>query len=247
MGLLPGLTTAEPDLALDQDTLHVWSGGLDVDAKALEAYAFVLSADEKARADRFRFDKDRTHFVVTRGVLRFFLGAYTHRLPKDVAFCYGPKGKPELANKGTGVCFNVSHSHGMGMWAFAINRPVGVDVEYVERSVNIDAVGKRFFSDDEWRHLCDLPDDQRRKSFFRCWTRKEAFVKAIGDGLSFSLKAFDVSVGEMAQLKRIDGEYDPQKWTLKAIEPTPEYVGAVAFEGQARVLFHALLPDVGQV
>ena len=247
MGFLPGLSISEDDLTLGQDALAIWYGKLDVGADILESYAYVLCADEKARADRFRFEKDRSHFVITRGVLRYLLGAYTNKRPEEIAFEYGQKGKPELKNNATLVRFNVSHSHGMSMWAFAVNRAVGVDVEYVKRMVDIDAVGKRFFSDNEWRDLRDLPEDQRRQNFFRCWTRKEAFVKALGDGLTFSLKAFDVTVGEVAQLKRIDGEHDPQKWTLQTFDPAPDYVGALAFEGQADVLYHTVMTQDSQV
>ena len=242
MGLLPGISMAEQDLALGQETLHVWSGRLDVDATALEAYALVLSDDELARANRFRFDKDRTHFVVTRGVLRYLLGAYIHVPAQEVAFGYGQKGKPKLANPETGVCFNVSHSHGMGAWAFGLNRSVGIDVEYVKRSVNIEAVGKRFFSDNEWVQLCHLPEAERRNSFFRCWTRKEAFVKALGDGLTFSFKAFDVTIGDMSQVQHIEGVHDPQNWLLKTFKPAPDYVGALAVEGQVKVVHHHLMP-----
>jgi 4'-phosphopantetheinyl transferase len=240
VGLLPHLLKMQHDLTIEKGSLYVWSGLTNVESQILDAYVSVLSVDEIGRADRFRFEKDRSHFVVTRGVLRYLLSAYTGLPAQEIAFEYGPKGKPELAHNASKINFNVSHSHGMGVWAIAFNGVVGVDVEYVKRSVDIDAVGKRFFSDNEWRHLRDLPEDERRQSFFRCWTRKEAFVKALGDGLTFSLKAFDVTVGDVAQLKRVEGMTDHQKWTLQTFEPAPDFVGALAFEGQQKVCYKTL-------
>ncbi len=243
MGLLPHLITTQNNLTIEKGTLYVWSGLTNVNAQILDELASVLSDDEMGRADRFRIKKDRSHFVVTRGVLRYVLGAYTGLPPRNIVFEYGHKGKPELANKTTKISFNVSHSHGMGVWAFVLDGAVGVDVEYVKRSVDIDGIGKRFFSENEWGHLRDLPEEERRKCFFRCWTRKEAFVKALGDGLTFSLKAFDVTVGDIAQLKRVEGMPDHQKWTLQAFEPAPDYVGALAFEGQNKVCYQTLTLD----
>jgi len=225
-----------PKQNLDAHSVHVWSGALDLNAQDLCACESVLSDDERARADQFKFEKDRKHFVLARGILRYLLSHYAGRAPSDFSFVYGQKGKPELSNEGGGLQFNVSHSNGVGAWAFSLNRPVGVDIEWVGRRVDVGGIGRRFFSENEWATLNEMPEKKRRHSFFLCWTRKEAFVKALGDGLSFSLKAFDVSVHGQARLTRVEGDQDPDNWTMQSFEPFENYMCAVAFEGKAKVV-----------
>lgn len=226
---------------LHSNQIQVWAGSLDVRESDLQVCESVLSDDEQERAGRFHFEKDRHHFVAARGILRHLLAKHMHQRPDQVVFHYGEKGKPELKGDPMGLAFNVSHSHSVGAWAFSLAGVVGVDVEWTGRKVDVDAVGKRFFSTNEWATLGDLPVDKRKTCFFNCWTRKEAFVKALGDGLSFSLKAFDVSVGSRATLSRIDGDFDPQNWSLESFEPAESYVGCVAFEGHANVAYQRLL------
>ncbi|MDA0711594.1 MAG: 4'-phosphopantetheinyl transferase superfamily protein [bacterium] len=234
--LLPDLL---PDLI--RDAVHIWHRPLDLTESDLRRCESVLSAEEADRAGRYTFAKGRDHFVAARGMLRLLLSHYTQLRPEDLVFAYGEKGKPELADGQADVCFNVSHASGFAAWAFARNRKIGVDIEWRHRRANISAIGKRFFSDVEWTALCDLPEDRLREGFFRCWTRKEAFVKALGDGLTYSLKAFDVSVGARAELLRVEGEHCPPHWTLGSLENLPaDYIGAVAFQGQAAVLSRSL-------
>lgn len=238
--LLPGLSVPEHMLGLTPGSVYVFSGSLDLDTQALAVCKSVLSDDERVRADRFKFEKDQNHFVAARGILRHLLGVYSQLLPDELQFVYAEKGKPELANGPHGLRFNVSHSHGIGAWAFVFHRRIGVDVEWTGRRVDVDSVGKRFFSEREWATLSDLSENERAHSFFLCWTRKEAFVKALGDGISFSLQAFDVSVQGEAKLTRVEGEEDPLSWTMHAFEPVETYVGAVAFDGKAEVLHHVI-------
>lgn len=238
--LLPDFLNLTPLPDLDETHVYVWSGTLDLEDEALNACKAVLSRDELDRAARFKFDKDRNHFIAARGILRFLLGHYAALTPQAVSFVYGDKGKPELANGAEGLVFNVSHSHGVGAWALGLDGLIGVDVEWVQRKVDLDQVGKRFFSEKEWAELANMNEKERRAGFFRCWTRKEAFVKALGDGISFSLKAFDVSVGPVAQITRIEGDHDPAKWTMQAFDPGQDYTGTLAFEGQVQVGHHLL-------
>lgn len=234
------------DLIIQPDTLskiskltdsevQVWSSSLDISDANLDVCRQILSKDEFQRATRFHFEKDRKHFVASRGILRFLLGAYAKIPPAQIRFDYGEKGKPFVAGTPTDLRFNVSHSHGRALWGFTLHRRFGLDLEYTEREVDIDAVAQRFFSAKEWNAMKDLSFEERKTCFFNCWTRKEAFVKALGDGLTFGLSAFDVTVFQQAKITRIDGPEKPQDWTLQALTLADGYAGATAFEGDAHV------------
>ena len=228
----PRLEPADAAQRLSPDEVHVWSADLDrlPEAELGEA----LSADERERARRFRFDRDRRRFTTARGLLRRLLGRYLGRDPAGLRFAYGPRGKPSLG-EGHGLRFNVSHSGGLALLAFAWDRELGVDVEE-EREVREAAdIARRYFSPREEEELRRLREDQRQAAFFRCWTRKEAFIKATGDGLSRPLDAFDVTLrpGEPARLLRVAGEPEAEsRFWLEDLRPAPGFAGALAVEGR---------------
>jgi 4'-phosphopantetheinyl transferase len=205
--------------------LHVWVVRVVLhDVVPLER---LLSPDERERAARFVFERDRRQFVVSRGALRVALGAYLERDPAGIAFSYGGRGKPSIADEHS-VEFNVSHSGDVAVLALARGGPVGVDVEDMDRSVEVGALAERFFSREEAAHLRDLPEPHRREAFFRCWTCKEAYIKALGDGMAVALDSFSVNVGSGgAAITRIDGA-DPAGWRLSMFHPGGRYTGAVA-------------------
>ena len=211
--------------------IHVWHATLDREESALAQLADVLSPDEKARADRFRFAKDRNHFTVARGMLRELLGAYLQQAPAGLEFSYGQHGKPALAgqNASTGLCFNLSHSFGMAVFAFARGRNLGIDVERVEPESTGEDIARRFFSLREVSDLRSLPPAARPEAFFRCWTRKEAYIKALGTGLHTPLDGFSVSLlpGQPAQFL---GGVDPC-WHMSAFNPAEGYAAAVVYDG----------------
>jgi 4'-phosphopantetheinyl transferase len=176
--------------------------------------------------------RDRDHFIVARGVLRELLGRYLKRSPVEVPLCYGDYGKPELSKdklKGS-IRFNLSHSNGLAVYAFASEREVGIDLELVRPAFAVDGIASRFFSDQEVLDLHKLPLEMRAEGFFLCWTRKEAYVKARGQGLQIPLKNFSVTLTpkEPAELKSVDGA----RWTLRSFRPAPGYVAAVVGEGK---------------
>lgn len=224
----------EPVAFPAMEGVHVWCGELDVEADARTICEAVLSDDERQRAARFQFDRDRFRFIVARGMLRRLIGCYHQCAPEAVVFSYGDHGKPGLAGFQEGFAFNTSHANGLGVWAFRFGGDIGVDVEWTGRRVEIDAVARRFFSDREWMALRDLPSDEKRAGFFRCWTQKEAFVKALGRGLAFSLSAFDVAVSGPAALLRVEG-MDAAAWVLVELHPAEGYAGALAFEGAEKI------------
>lgn len=225
------------DLALSSNDVHVWRVSLDQPASRVQHLAQILSADERTRAERFYFEHDRKHFIVGRGLLRTLLGRYLGIEPGQLQFCYGSRGKPALAETfGGGTCFNLSHSQGLALYAFTCNRQIGIDLEYIRPMAGAEQIVERFFSAREHSMFCSLPQSQKQKAFFQCWTRKEAYIKAIGDGLAKSLDQIEVSLapGEPARLLSIEG--DPQagdRWFFQELKPASGYVAALAVEGSA--------------
>jgi len=231
---------APPDPpAPGDDDVHVWRAGLDVTPERARALGATLSPDERARADRFRFEWDRGRSIAARGALRAILARYLDADPRALIFQYNPHGKPALAGVyGDALRFNLSHAGGLALYAVARGREVGIDVERIADDVEIDALAARFFAPEETRGLAALPPEARRGAFFRCWTRKEAYVKARGLGLALPLDLFAVSVapGEPARLSWAP-EGDPARWSLRDLDPDPGYAAALAVEGDpARVL-----------
>jgi|ERR1700676_2427118 4'-phosphopantetheinyl transferase len=218
-------------LELAADEIHVWRAYLKIDETLLRNLEETLSTDEKARAKRFRFQPDRKCFVATRAALRELLGRYVKRAPAQLEFDYGPQGKPALRSDFTGpsVQFNVSHSHGVALFGFAVGRALGLDVELV-RNFSGDAIAERYFSPQEVAELRRLPATLRDEGFFLCWTRKEAYIKARGEGLHVPLKSFHVSLtpGKPERLETTDGV----DWTMRSLRPDSQYVGALVGEGK---------------
>jgi 4'-phosphopantetheinyl transferase len=216
--------------------VHVWRAALDVPESQVRSLWYILTADECQRAERYVFAKDRTHFVVARGLLRVLLGRYLRQDPPQLRFIYGPHGKPALATDtgGGALRFNVSHSHGLALYAITRGREVGVDVERIRPEVAQEKIAERFFSPREVTLLRALPAPLQATAFFACWTRKEAYIKATGEGLTLSLGQFDVSLvpGEPAALLRT--AWDPQeaaRWVLQDLAPALDYRAAVAVAG----------------
>jgi 4'-phosphopantetheinyl transferase len=208
-------TIAQTASALGTGTVHVYSADLDT----VDAEPDVLSDDELERAARFRFERDRRRFVSGRSVLRHLLARYVDASPTGIAFEYGPYGKPDVPE--APVSFNVSHSGSSALFAFAPRFELGVDVEVLDHSLVDDLlVAKQFFSPREIEMLRAHAPSARPRAFLRCWTRKEAFVKARGDGLTLPLRDFDVSfgMGERPALLRTAWSADePEEWTLEDV------------------------------
>jgi 4'-phosphopantetheinyl transferase len=215
---------------LQGDQVHVWRASLDCEPSKLRNFETTLSEDEMARAARFHFSRDRDHFAAGRGILRTLLGAYLNKPPASLKLVYGPKDKPALpiGDPRAHLNFNLSHSHGVAVFAFTLGREVGIDVELIRPEFTGDEIAERYFSPREVAELRALPQDLRPEGFFNCWTRKEAYVKARGEGLQIPLDSFDVSLtpGEPPKLKSADSS----RWSLRSLEPAPRYVAAVIAE-----------------
>ncbi|MCZ6633047.1 MAG: 4'-phosphopantetheinyl transferase superfamily protein, partial [bacterium] len=198
-----------PDrLDLTGADVHIWAMSLARCRLGPVVFEDILSKDEFERAERFVFEKDRVRFIAARGGLRLILGRYLGRDPGQLVFEYSERGKPHLKGTPENLKFNVSHSENLALYAMVHNREVGVDVEYVGRKVGErNRIAKRFFCRAEYEVFLQVPDDQKQLAFLNCWTRKEAFIKALGEGLYYPLDAFEVTLtpGEDAQLVHIHG------------------------------------------
>ena len=195
-------------MSLQRGEIHLWTASLHAPDDCVAAMRALLSQDELDRAGRFHFEKDRTAFILARGFLRTMLGRY---LGGEVRFVYGSHGKPALDR--AGPSFNLSHTDGLAMLGLTLEGEIGVDVERIRPMEDREAIAERYFSPSEYGQV--LSDEV----FFQCWTRKEAYIKAVGGGLSIPLKSINT-----------------HGWSVIDLRPCDGYLGAVAVEGGPWIL-----------
>jgi len=225
---------APPDLGLTAHQVDIWRVCLDLSTDLLLALSANLSTDELRRAERFHFQADKTHFIAAHGCLRYILTRYLPLEPHQLRFSANAYGKPCLSPE-RGLDFNLSHSKDIALIAITLNRRVGVDIEHIRADIATEEIARRFFSEGEVSELLALPVEQRETAFFNCWTRKEAYIKAQGLGLSLPLESFDVSLApnEPASLHATRPDLqEAARWTLKHLTVDPGYVAAIAVEGK---------------
>lgn len=227
----------EPSLRLPDDEVHLWRVDLDAIAENEAQWQKILSVDENARASRYHFARDRQRFVAARAWLRIILGGCLVTEPSRIEFTYSEKEKPSLspAFAESGVTFNISHSGGIALLAFGRRREIGVDVEEIRHDSDLEAIARRFFSAREQKALAAIPEDEKAKAFFRCWTRKEAYMKATGAGLSLPLSQFDVSLNPGENNALAATRPDPaeaEKWLLRDVPAGVGYAAALCVRGR---------------
>ena len=218
-------------LRLDHNEVHVWRASLNTSSKELNKFEATLTEEERSRAARFIVERDQVHYIAAHGILRKLIGAYLQRGPASLRFVQGPQGKPSLRDDSDlPISFNLSHSHGIAVFAIAHDREVGIDTEFMRADVAGPRIAERYFSSQELSELHNLQEEQRTEGFFLCWTRKEAYVKAQGQGLQIPLSSFAVSLipGAAATLH----SDDDSRWDIESFSPHPGYVGAVVAEGK---------------
>ncbi len=234
---LPDWEIAPPSLQLTSGEVHVWRASFHQLMPLLNHFRSLISHDELMKSDRYRFQDNREEYIIARGLLRHLLGSYLGESPRSLRFFYNPYGKPALSNEAgeNRLTFNLSHAHGYVLYVFTRGREVGIDVERVRAEAAHDGVAERFFSKKEVSTLRTLPRHAQPIGFFNCWTRKEAYIKARGEGLTIPLNQFDVSLvpGKPAALleSRVDPA-DTSRWTLKSLDMGTQYIAALAVEGQ---------------
>lgn len=233
---LSALAPSTPNApALRADEAHVWTASLDASLSEVSRLRKLLSEDELDRAARFRFELDRARFVIGRSLLRTLLSTYTGEHPADVCFTYTEYGKPELRGD-TDIRFNLAHSWGRALFAFCLGSEIGVDLERTRPRLARERVAEHFFSPLEVAELRALPTHEQDGGFLACWTRKEAYIKGRGEGLSLPLQDFDVTLkpGESPALRCTAwSETEPTEWRLHDLSTScPGYVAALAIRSE---------------
>ena len=222
---------------LSSGDVHVWQAGLDVSPVHLTFYESLLANDEKERAERFLFERDMNQYIAGRGILRVLLGRYLKKPPLGINISYSDYGKPHLPS--SELQFNLAHSGDMALYAFCLGDAIGVDVEVERELSDTLAIAERFFSPAERATLKSLPQEQQIPAFFRCWSRKEAFIKAVGEGLSYPLDAFDVTLtsSDPPRLLSIHGSAEEARaWSLYALSLPPGFHGALMVKSKPKSL-----------
>jgi 4'-phosphopantetheinyl transferase len=232
---VPTTIDSSKSFSLASREVHVWSTWLHLPERRVLSLARSLSAEEHMRADSFYFQEQRRRFIVARGFLRSILAGYLNISRDQVEFSYGKYGKPMLDSRvfRSNLRFNLAHSAALAVCAVIYDQDIGVDAEQVRTLSEAGAIARTVFSAAEQATLRSLPPTQRDQAFLNCWTRKEAYLKAIGDGLASPLDGVHVTLrpGEPARLLRINGD-DSTHWTLRDLTPAAGYVGALAVRGE---------------
>jgi 4'-phosphopantetheinyl transferase len=234
-------TSAPPTLSVPTDGVHVWYASLDRPAAQVKRFRQMLTPAEQDRANHFHFKCDRSRWIVARGLLRTILARYLSVEPREIRFVYGASGKPALATEhgDTSLTFNLSHADDLAAYAIGRAPEIGIDVERIRPVPELEQIAEGFFSLGERAALMALPASERTIGFFNCWTRKEAYVKATGDGLAHPLDRFDVSLApdEPATLLHVDGApWQASEWSLAAFMPAPDVRGALAVRGTTQTV-----------
>jgi 4'-phosphopantetheinyl transferase len=218
--------------------VHSWCASLDVPPETSARLYATLTIEERDRSARFRFERDRQHFIAAHGVLRDLLGRYLETRPDRIRYAHNAFGKPHLSPEfGSRITFNLSHSAGLALIAIAADANVGVDLEYTGVHADYADIAREFFSAAEVEQLTALPSHDYAEAFFSCWTKKEAYLKARGEGLTTALDTFSVpAIPDPAHTPpgvcvAAHDNVPAKRWSFYTLEPAPGYIGALAIEG----------------
>jgi 4'-phosphopantetheinyl transferase len=235
------MTSQTPKLQTGQ--VQVWAVRSLSESDCLPSLYETLSSDELKRAAAFRFEKDKNNYIAARGLLRIILGKYIGKPAEAIEFRYGPQGKPYLRDvENNGVQFNLSHSEDCAVYAVTLGCELGIDVERIKDLPDMDSVARRFFSPAEVADLRVVPSELRAQAFYNCWTRKEAYIKAVGSGLSLALDQFRVSLlpNQPAALLHLANDADSAScWSMHDLRLWDGFVGAVAIPSPSCSLLDA--------
>ncbi len=223
-------------IKIDHGNVHIWLASIEEEAGSLEYLLKILPADEEKRAERYVFEKDRKRYIIAHGILRLILARYIPIEPENILLTVKKRGKPVLNQPEYGnISFNISHSNNYIVFALALGMEIGIDIEYMKDLPNSDEIVKRFFSMKEIKEYFELTAGVRKRAFFTCWTRKESFIKATGEGFYYPLDSFSVSPDPDIKSNTVIqcGTGGEQKWSLLDIDiEDRDYVCTVAVEGE---------------
>jgi 4'-phosphopantetheinyl transferase len=228
-------------MEIASDEAHIWRLHLNQDPAIVAKLSAMLTSDERNRADKYHRAVDRDHFIVARGVLRKIISIYLSVPPQDLKFTYGQYGKPSISGEQNdrNLNFNLSHSNELALYALTNGRAVGIDIEYLRGDFATLDIAQHFFAREEVKALESLPQDQRVKAFFNCWSRKESYIKAIGMGVSFPLDRFAVSLApdDAPALLKVEGDdREAGRWEMYELLPGEGYAAAVIVEKPTVIL-----------
>jgi 4'-phosphopantetheinyl transferase len=220
-------------LTLTDNQVHVWRANLDLPTATIEKLATILSSDEIARANRFRFSKDRNRFITARSILRQLLANYLQISPDKLEFEYSDRGKPRLSASmpNSSLQFNVSHSHEYALYGFIYDHAIGVDIEYLRAMSDAVKIAERFFSPREFKLIASYAKEQQHQVFLKFWTAKEAYLKAVGTGLAGSIAEVEISLDqtECPKLLAIQGNKTATvSWSMYSCIPEIDYIATIA-------------------
>jgi 4'-phosphopantetheinyl transferase len=227
---------------LNPGDVHIWRAHLPSHANALHQYYEILSKEEANRAERFKFADHQERFIIAKGMLRSILSRYLNLPPQAIIFSYGQHGKPSIDishTSGQTLQFNQSDSQDFAVYGITMRREIGIDIEYMQRAgISRDDIARRYFSSTEYDSLMHLPESRREAAFYRLWTCKEAFLKAIGLGLSFPLQNFDINITlPDPQLLRIsDAALSGESWQIRTLAVAENYASAFAVKEAIRAI-----------
>lgn len=224
--------------SLPKDDVHVWTCRPVEDDNLLDRFLQLLSEDEVIRANKYRFEKDRTVYITAKFLLRSLLGHYLKANPKEIDFEYSEYGKPFYLKNGD-LDFNVSHSGNQIIIGFAKEQVIGVDIEKIKEDFDPLDLAKNFFSKEEIKALAQTKESEVFQAFYRCWTRKESFIKAVGEGLSYPLDSFAVTIDnddEARFLKIFNAQDSKKDWHLNSFVPAEGYIAAITTDGNPKII-----------
>ncbi|MCL2933876.1 MAG: 4'-phosphopantetheinyl transferase superfamily protein [Trichodesmium sp. MAG_R03] len=222
------LDQVEKKLELSENNVHIWSTNLKLSSGKIEKLSTILSPDEKNRANRFYFERDKNRFIIARGTLRTILSRYLNIEPKKLQFTYSDRGKPYLKN--TSILFNLSHSQDLALYGITKVNLIGIDLEYIRPMNDAENLAKRFFALQEYNLIRQLPPQKQQETFLKIWTCKEAYLKAKGDGLGGSLEKVEICLTpeKPVEFFSINGDIEEAShWYLYQFIPQPNYIAAV--------------------
>lgn len=225
-------------MELHLNNVHVWNVDVSLKDKRSESFISYLSLDEKERASKYRFEKDRSVYITAKFLLRSLLGHYLKANPKEIAFEYSEFGRPSCL-KSIDLDFNVSHSGNRIIIGFSKEQTIGVDIEKIKTDFDPLNLAKNFFSREEITALSQTKESDVFQAFYRCWTRKESFIKAVGEGLSYPLDSFAVTMDydHKAGFLKIDNDNDSKKdWRLHSFIPAEGYIAAITTDGNPNII-----------
>ena len=223
--------------SIPEGHVHVWRSRLAMSPQRILSLAQTLSTDEQQKADRFQCERDRNWFIARHGLLRDVLSRYLHVQPDKLVFSFGPQGKPQLASPaGHNMCFSMSPSNGLALYAIKRSRTVGIDVEYIRPMPNATLIAKNYFFSGEQALMNSLPRDLSERVFFHLWTAKEAYCKATGEGVA-GLGHIEVALADTGRLalRSIRGDNNEAgRWSMCQLTPEPAYTATLVTKGHNR-------------